>query len=105
VTQLVSVVGSGGAEVKKQSPKRAAAGRAELLPPFQFVKPVADFPGVVRVIPFKIWCEMRGLSEWNARRLVKDGKVKVTQLSPRRVGIRTDHDAEYLAACERIVSS
>ena len=53
---------------------------------------------IVRVIPFKQWCVIRGLSEAVAHRLVKKGKLRITRLSERRIGVRTDHDAQYLAA-------
>ena len=58
----------------------------------------AQSTGVV-VYPFKEWCLIRGISEPTGRRLIRAGKVRVTRLSKRRVGIRSDHDAEYLDAC------
>ena len=59
------------------------------------------FAGVVRVIPWLEWCELRGLSLSTAERLMRAGKVKVTFLSKRRKGVRTDHDQEYLDSCLR----
>ena len=59
------------------------------------------FAGVVRVIPWLEWCELRGLSLSTAERLMRAGKVKVTFLSERRKGVRTDHDAEFLDSCLR----
>jgi predicted site-specific integrase-resolvase len=45
------------------------------------------------------WCQMRGISKATARRLHLAGKLKLTRLSERRVGVRSDHDREYLDAC------
>jgi hypothetical protein len=53
------------------------------------------------VYPFLDWCRMRGISVATGRRLVADGRVKVTQLSERRIGVRSDHDQEYLDSCLR----
>jgi len=53
------------------------------------------------VYPFLDWCVMRGLSVATGRRLIAAGRVKVTQLSERRIGIRSDHDREYLDSCLR----
>jgi hypothetical protein len=39
------------------------------------------------------------LSIQTARRLCREGKVKVTRLSEKRVGIRSDHDREFLDRC------
>jgi len=55
----------------------------------------------LRVIPFNEWCADKGFSRATGRRLVAAGKVKVTQLSPRRIGVREDHDREYLDSCVR----
>jgi predicted site-specific integrase-resolvase len=53
------------------------------------------------VYPFTEWCQIRGISPATGRRLIADGKVRVTQLSERRIGIRSDHDREYLDSCVR----
>jgi len=53
------------------------------------------------VYPFLEWCRMRGLSVPTGRRLAAAGKVKITQLSERRIGVRSDHDQEYLDSCLR----
>jgi hypothetical protein len=40
--------------------------------------------------------------DWSADksvRLIASGRVKATYLSERRIGIRSDHDREYLDAC------
>ena len=51
------------------------------------------------VYTFKEWCALRGFSEATGRRLIASKQVKVTHLSERRIGIRTDHDQEYLDSC------
>jgi hypothetical protein len=51
------------------------------------------------VYPFNEWIKLRGISVATGRRLIAAGKVKVTRLSERRIGIRSDHDAEFLASC------
>jgi predicted site-specific integrase-resolvase len=53
------------------------------------------------VYPFLEWCQMRGFSVSTGRRLIEAGKVKITKLSTRRIGIRSDHDREYLDSCLR----
>ena len=60
---------------------------------------------IVRVIPFKQWCVIRGISEAVAHRLVKKGKLRITRLSERRIGVRTDDDRAYLDACASEVTS
>jgi hypothetical protein len=55
---------------------------------------------VVRVIPFLQWCVLRGVSVPTGRRLIARGELRATRLSKRRLGIRTDHDLEYLNARE-----
>jgi predicted site-specific integrase-resolvase len=47
------------------------------------------------------WCELRGVSRWTAARLAKAGKLKITEMSPRLIGVREDHDREYLDSCVR----
>jgi hypothetical protein len=53
------------------------------------------------VFPFDEWCVLRGVSKATGRRLVAAGRVKVTYLSERRIGVRSDHDREYLDSCLR----
>jgi hypothetical protein len=53
------------------------------------------------VYPFAEWCTLRGLSVPTGRRLVAARRVKVTYLSERRIGVRSDHDEEYLTSCAR----
>jgi hypothetical protein len=61
----------------------------------------ARAPPIPRVIPFLEWCRLRGISESTGRRLIRAGKVKITDLSARRIGVREDHDREYLESCLR----
>jgi predicted site-specific integrase-resolvase len=51
------------------------------------------------VIPISKWAELRGVSISTARRLVTEGKLRAIRLSARRLGIRADDDAAYLATC------
>jgi hypothetical protein len=49
-----------------------------------------------RVLSFKQWCEVNGFSAATGRRILQSGSgPKVTQLSPNRIGIREDHNAEW----------
>jgi predicted site-specific integrase-resolvase len=61
--------------------------------------PATPQPPFSPVIPISKWAELRGLSISTARRLVTDGKLRAIKLSARRLGIRADDDAAYLAAC------
>jgi hypothetical protein len=54
---------------------------------------------ILAVIPFREWCKLRGISVATGRRLVEAGRLKITRLSERRIGVRSDHDKEYLDAC------
>jgi predicted site-specific integrase-resolvase len=51
-----------------------------------------------RVLRFKDWCELNGISQDTGRRLIAAGKVKITQISDHRIGIREDHNEEFQAA-------
>jgi hypothetical protein len=55
-----------------------------------------------RVLTFRQWCEINGLSERTGRRILAsdDGPV-VTQLSPRRVGITVGNNRAWLASKAR----
>ena len=57
--------------------------------------------GFPRVIRFKVWCRLVGVSEAVGRRLAAAGKVKITHLSPRAIGVRSDHHQQYLEGCLR----
>jgi hypothetical protein len=48
-----------------------------------------------RILTIPEWCQLNSFSIATGRRLIKAGKVKVTRLSPRRIGIRADHNAEF----------
>ena len=52
----------------------------------------------VYITPFLDWCVMRGISPSTGRRLANAGKVRITHMSARRIGVRSDHDAQFLAA-------
>jgi len=54
-----------------------------------------------RIIPFKDWCRLNGISESTGRRIIAAGKVKVTQLSERRIGIGELDNADFQARCAR----
>ena len=54
-----------------------------------------------RILSFKQWCALNSISESTGRRIIRAGKVRVTQLSPRRIGIGEDDNAAYQAACAR----
>jgi hypothetical protein len=58
----------------------------------------------VIVCPFKEFRAKRSFSVVTGCRLIAAGKIKVTQLLPRPVGIREGHAREYLDACLRRVS-
>jgi hypothetical protein len=65
-------------------PKKLVARATELRPP-------------LRVIPFKTWCELRGFSERTGRRLIESGDGPIiTQLTDRLIGVREDHDLQWL---------
>jgi hypothetical protein len=52
-----------------------------------------------RILTFKAWIELNGISESTGRRLIKSGKVRITRLSERRIGISESDNADYQAAC------
>jgi hypothetical protein len=56
-------------------------------------------PPTIVVTPFLDWCALRGISAATGRRLVAAGKLRVVRLSKRRLGVRSDDDEMYLAAC------
>jgi hypothetical protein len=61
-------------------------------------------PGLPVVIPFKQWCALLGISKATGHRIIASGKITVTELSARRIGIRSDHHLAYLDACAREAS-
>jgi hypothetical protein len=54
-----------------------------------------------RILSFKHWCELNNISQATGRRLIRAGKVRVSQLSDRRIGIAEDDNADYQARCPR----
>ena len=54
-----------------------------------------------RILSFKQWCQLNSISESTGRRIIRAGKVRVVQLSPRRIGIGEDDNAAFQAACAR----
>jgi hypothetical protein len=56
----------------------------------------------IRVFTFPKWCEKNNFSTRTGHRLIAAGKgPRVTQLSDNRIGIREDHDLEWLESRER----
>jgi predicted site-specific integrase-resolvase len=53
-----------------------------------------------RILSFKDWCALNSISEATGRRLIKAGKVRITRLTERRIGISETQNAEYQAACD-----
>jgi predicted site-specific integrase-resolvase len=54
-----------------------------------------------RILSFKDWCALNSVSEATGRRIIRAGKVRVTQLSERRIGIGEDDNADFQARCAR----
>jgi hypothetical protein len=54
-----------------------------------------------RILSFRDWCALNGFSASTGRRIIAAGKVRVTQLSERRIGISESANADYQAACVR----
>jgi hypothetical protein len=48
-----------------------------------------------RILPFKDWCALNAISEATGRRLIRAGKVRVIQLSERRIGVGEDDNADF----------
>ena len=53
-----------------------------------------------RILSFKNWCSLNNISEATGRRIIRAGKVRVTQLSERRIG-GEDDNADYQSRCAR----
>jgi hypothetical protein len=83
------------AETKEEREARLKEARASR------ARQRAQSTGIV-VYPLREWCVLRGISVATARRLIADGRVKVTEMSERCIGIRSDHDLEYLDSCARV---
>jgi hypothetical protein len=54
-----------------------------------------------RILSFKQWCALNNISEATGRRIIRAGKVRVTQLSERRIGIGENDNAAFQARCAR----
>ena len=52
-----------------------------------------------RILTFKQWCALNSISEATGRRIIRAGKVRITRLSERRIGIGEDDNAEFQASC------
>jgi excisionase family DNA binding protein len=50
----------------------------------------------ITVYTLREWCKLRKVSRETARKLNKAGRIKFTRLGERRLGVRSDHDQEYL---------
>jgi predicted site-specific integrase-resolvase len=59
-------------------------------------------PRLKRVHPLREWLDARGISYDTAHRLAKAGKLRLTQLSPGRLGVHEDDDAAYLESCRQV---
>jgi predicted DNA-binding transcriptional regulator AlpA len=58
-----------------------------------------------RVLSFKQWCELNGISLATGRRIINAGEGPVvTQLSPRRIGITVANNARWLETRARGVA-
>jgi len=54
-----------------------------------------------RILSFTDWCRLNSISESTGRRIIAAGKVRVTQLSERRIGVGEDDNADFQARCAR----
>jgi hypothetical protein len=55
-----------------------------------------------RVLSFRQWCELNGISPATGRRLIGSGVGPViTQLSPRRIGITVANNARWIESRSR----
>jgi hypothetical protein len=54
-----------------------------------------------RILSFKAWCALNNFSEATGRRIIRAGKVRVIQLSERRIGIGEDDNADFQDRCAR----
>jgi hypothetical protein len=79
---------------KKLSFKEAARRRRAAQPPQPSV------PGFERVMLFADWCRSKSISPQTGKRLRQQGRIRVVQLSPGRVGVSASADAEFMRACE-----
>ena len=54
-----------------------------------------------RILSFKDWCRLNSISESTGRRIIAAGKVRVTQLSERRIGVGEEDNADFQSRCAR----
>jgi hypothetical protein len=52
-----------------------------------------------KILTFQNWCQLNSISEATGRRLIRAGKVRVTRLSERRIGIGELDNADFQARC------
>jgi hypothetical protein len=78
---------------KKLSHKAIAKRRREANPP-------PSIPGFERVLPLAQWLALKNLSYQTGKRLIAEGKIKITHLSQKRIGISESADREFMKACE-----
>jgi hypothetical protein len=46
-----------------------------------------------KILSFRDWCRLNSISESTGRRIIAAGKIRVTQLSERRIGVGEDDKA------------
>jgi predicted site-specific integrase-resolvase len=54
-----------------------------------------------RVLTFRQWCDLNGISKATGRRILARGELPVLQLSTRRIGIRESDNAAWQASRAR----
>ena len=54
-----------------------------------------------RILSFRDWCRLNSISESTGRRIIAAGKVRVTHLSERRIGVGEDDNADFQWRCAR----
>ena len=56
----------------------------------------------LKVLSFKQWCELNGISDATGKRILKSGSgPKVIQLSAKRIGIRVGDNRVWQERCAR----
>jgi predicted site-specific integrase-resolvase len=54
-----------------------------------------------RILSFRDWCQLNSISEATGRRIIRAGKIRVVQLSERRIGIGEADNAAWQASRAR----
>ena len=63
---------------------------------------MADISHRDRVLSFRQWCDLNGISKATGRRIIQRGEgPPVLQLSPRRIGVRESDNARWQASRTR----